>query len=70
MEVIDLQKEKKIKEMSRLSRFTVYFGKYKNGTFKELVEDKQYSIWLLNQKEFINKNPELKKYMEYTLTQN
>jgi len=69
MEVIDLSKQKKIKEMDRLSRWTVHFGKYKNGTFKELADDRQYSIWLLKQNEFINKNQELKKYMEYTLTQ-
>ena len=68
MEVIDLQKQKIDKEMNRYGNWTIHFGKYKNNTFSDLLEDRDYCIWLMNQTEFISKNEKLKKYLEYNLT--
>ena len=66
LENIDGDKRKK--EMSRLSKWTVNFGKYKGKKFEDMGNDREYSIWILNQVDFISKNVALKKYLEYMLT--
>ena len=60
--------ENKIKEMDRLSKWIVHFGKYKNESFEKLCSDRDYCIWLIKQGDFINNNKALKKYIEYSLT--
>jgi len=60
--------DKRKKEMSRLSKWTVNFGKYKKQKFEDMGKDREYSIWILNQTDFISKNVALKKYLEYMLT--
>ena len=69
IKIVDVEGDKLKREMKRLSEFTVNFGKYKRQKFKELVADRDYSMWLIKQSDFISKNEALKKYIEYSLTQ-
>jgi hypothetical protein len=60
--------DKRKAEMKRLSKWNVNFGKFKGKKFEEMGKDRDYSIWILNQSDFISKNEALKKYLEFTLT--
>ena len=68
MEVINMQEQAKEKKMKRLSNFTIHFGKFKGQKFSDLVGDRDYTIWLHKQDEFLSKNDALREYIEYTLT--
>ena len=68
-EIIDIQFEKKKKYMKRLANYTVHFGKYKKSKFQDMGDDREYTIWVTKQKEFLSKNLLLKEYLEYRLTQ-
>ena len=68
VKLVDVDGDKRNKEMSRFSKWTVNFGKYKKQKFSDLAKDREYSMWLLKQSEFISNNEALKKYLEYTLT--
>ena len=66
--MVDIDGDKRKKEMNRLSNFTIHFGKFKKQKFSDLANDRDYSIWILKQTEFIKHNEALKKYLEYRLT--
>ena len=68
MIMVNVDGDKRKKEMNRLANFKIHFGKFKNQKFRDLANDREYSIWLLNQTEFINQNDALKRYLEYSLT--
>jgi len=68
VKLVNVDGDKKKAEMTRLSKWTVNFGKYKGKKFEQMGNDREYSIWILNQVDFINNNLALKKYLEFTLT--
>lgn len=68
VKLVDVDGDKRKAEMSRLSKWIVNFGKYKKQKFSDLAKDREYSIWLLKQTDFIANNEALKKYLEFTLT--
>ena len=69
-ECVFLQEREETKQkMKKLKNYKVKFGKYKDDTFEELGDDRDYSLWLHKQTEFIAKNQALKEYIEYRLTQ-
>ena len=68
IKIVDVDGDKLKSEMQRLSSWTVNFGKYKTQKFKDLASDRDYSMWIIKQEDFINKNIALKKFLAYTLT--
>jgi hypothetical protein len=66
--LVDVDGDKRKKEMNRLSNYQIHFGKFKKQKFSDLIKDRDYSIWLLQQTEFIKQNDALKRYLEYQLT--
>lgn len=63
-----LDSERIKKEMRRYGNWTIHFGKFKDQKFSDLLDDRDYCIWLTKQDEFLSKNQPLKKYLEYSLT--
>ena len=68
MEVVDLQEQAKQKTMKRYANFTIHFGKFKGQKFSDLVNDRDYAMWLHKKGDFLSKNRALKDYIEYMLT--
>jgi len=68
VKLVNVDGDKRKAEMKRLSKWTVNFGKYKKQKFEDMGKDREYSIWLLKQTDFISNNEALKKYLEFTLT--
>ena len=69
VKLVNVDGDKKKAEMQRLSSWTVNFGKFKGKKFEAMGKDREYSMWLLKQSDFISNNEALKKYLEYTLTE-